>query len=111
MLKSHIVQMTATPSNVACGTHPGLHRCEEAAHRRADIVARYRQRDVRLDKAGLVAAIVTLAIEGEAMERLVADQLRHRVGQLDLAAGALFLRLQDAHHLGLKDVAARDHQV
>ena len=41
-----------------------------------------------MDEAGLVAAIVALAVEGEAVEGLAADQGGHAVGQLDLAAGA-----------------------
>ena len=86
-------------------------RLGEGADDRTDIVACKREREIGLDIARLVAAIVALAIEGKAVERLVADQLRHRVGQLDLAAGALFLPFEDAHDFGLEDVAARDHQV
>ncbi|PAV92452.1 hypothetical protein WR25_18433 [Diploscapter pachys] len=48
---------------------------------------------------------------GEAVERLLADQLRHGVGQLDLAPRTLFLALEDAHHFRLQNVAAGDHQV
>jgi hypothetical protein len=51
---------------------------------------------------------VALAFEGEAVEGLLADQLGHRVRELDLAARAGFLVGEDAHDLGLKDVAA-DH--
>jgi hypothetical protein len=59
--------------------------------------------------AGLVAAIITRAVKGHAVERLAADHPRHRIGQLDLAAGALFLPFEHAHHFGLEDVAA-DHR-
>ena len=54
-----------------------------------DVVAAERQREIGDDEAGLVAAIVALAVEGEAVEGLRADQGGHAVGQLDLAAGAL----------------------
>src|SRR3546814_18886272 len=64
----------------------------------------------RLDKAGLAAAIEPATIEGNRVERLAADHLRHRVGQLDLAARALFLRLQHAHHLGLEDIARSEER-
>ncbi|PAV92554.1 hypothetical protein WR25_08362 [Diploscapter pachys] len=77
---------------------------------RPDVVAYEREREVRLDVARLVPAIVARAIEGKAMERLLADQLRHGVGQLDLAPRTLFLALQDAHHFRLQDVAPGDHQ-
>ena len=43
----------------------------------ADILAPQRQRDIGDDEAGLVAAIVALAVEGEAVEGLAADQLGH----------------------------------
>src|SRR3546814_13701090 len=49
-----------------------------------------------LDIPRLVPAIVALAAEGEGVERLRADHPRHRVGQLDFADRALFLRFQDA---------------
>ena len=39
-----------------------------------DVVARQRQREIGDDEAGLVAAIVALAVEGEAVEGLAADQ-------------------------------------
>ena len=42
------------------------------------------------------------------MERLLADQLGHGVGQLDFAAGTRFLRLEHAHDLRLQNVAADD---
>ena len=61
-----------------------------------------------MHEAGLVAAIVALAIEGDAVEGLACRSARHRVGQLDLAAGAFRRASRIAHHLGLEDVAA-DH--
>jgi hypothetical protein len=70
------------------------------------VFALERERERRLDEAGLAAAIVTPPGKGDRVERLLADHPRHRVGQLDLAARALFLVLERAHDLGLQDVAA-----
>src|SRR3546814_4199007 len=70
-----------------------------------------RQCKVRLDIARLRSAVETPPVEGHAMEGLGADHRRHGVGELDLAARALFLGLQDLHHFGLEDVAARQDQV
>ena len=54
-----------------------------------------RQRDVGLEEAQLVAAVVAPAVEAQAMERLAADQPGHAVGELDLAAGAGLLLGRD----------------
>src|SRR3546814_5934093 len=70
-----------------------------------------RNRQIGLDIARLRPAVVTRAVEGDGVERLVADHRRHRVGELDFAAGALFLAFEHPHDFGLKDVAARDDQV
>ncbi len=45
------------------------------------------------------------------MEGLVADHLRHGIGQLDLAARPFALMFKHAHHLRLQDVAPGDDQV
>jgi len=47
----------------------------------------------------------------ETMESLLARQLEHAVGQLDLVAGAAFLVLEDVEDLGLQDISAVDEQV
>jgi hypothetical protein len=44
-----------------------------------DVAVGHQDRQIGLDVPGLVAAIIALAVEPEAVERLVADQLRHRV--------------------------------
>ena len=54
---------------------------------------------------------MALALEGVAVEALGADQPRHRVGELDLAARAFLMRIERAHHFGLEDVAAGQHQI
>ena len=51
------------------------------------------------------------AIEAEAVERLLADQLGHGIGKLDFAAGAGFLGIQHAHHVRLQNIAAGQHQI
>jgi hypothetical protein len=45
------------------------------------------------------------------VERLLADQLRHGVGELDLASRARLALIENAHHVGLEDVAADDREV
>ena len=55
----------------------------------AQIVALQRERQIGDDEAGLVAAIVADRVDVERVERLLADQCGHAVGQLDLAARAL----------------------
>ena len=52
----------------------------------AQVVAVQRDRQIGEHKPRLVAAIVTDRIDLQRVERLAADQLRHPVGQLDLAA-------------------------
>src|SRR3546814_4743789 len=61
------------------------------AHVAADIRTVERERERGFDETRLAAAIVPLAVERDGVERLLADHPRHRVGQLDLAAGALLL--------------------
>ena len=54
----------------------------------ADVLALQRQREIGDHVAGLVAAIVAGRVDRGRVERLLADQLGHRVRELDLAAGA-----------------------
>src|SRR3546814_2011729 len=79
---------------------------KEAAHRVAEIGPLQRQRDVRLEPAGLVAAVEAPSVEAQAVERLPADHPCHAVGELDLAARAAFLARQMLEDLGQQHVAA-----
>src|SRR5215813_264879 len=76
-----------------------------------DVGTRERVGDVRGEKADLGTAVIALAFELQAIERLLLGELDHRVGQLDLAAGATVLRRQDGEDFGLQDVAAGDDEV
>src|SRR5689334_24115134 len=64
--------------------------------------------DVGLDEAGLVAAIEAPAFEPVAVEPPAPAHLRHRIGQLDLAARARRLPVEMPEHVRLQDVAADD---
>ena len=63
---------------------------EEAAHGRPEVGAFQRERELRLQEPDLVAAVETIALVAQPMERHVADHLGHRVGELHLVAGAAF---------------------
>src|ERR1700730_15211144 len=84
-------------------------------HLRAQVVAQigagHAERDVGAQEARLRAAIVPLALELDAVEFLRFGELDHAIGELDLAAGAALLRLQDLEDLRLQDVAAGDRKV
>src|SRR6478609_4638362 len=84
---------------------------DKLPHRWSDVVALQGHRQVGDHEARCAPAIVALALEAVGMEGLLADQLGHRVGQLDLAARAFLLAVECAHHLRLEDVAAGKHQV
>src|SRR5215475_4497220 len=79
-----------------------------ALHLRAQAVAQigagHAVGDVGAKEAGFGAAIVALAFELDAVEFLRLRQPDHGVGELDLAAGAALLRLQDIEDLRLQDV-------
>src|SRR5215470_6856028 len=77
---------------------------------RPQVGARERIGHVGGEEADLGAAVEALAFELDAVERLLARKPAHGVGELDLAAGATLLLLQDAEDLGLQDVAAGDDQ-
>ena len=89
--------------------HPRSARKARTAGR--DVVVGEGESEIGDDEAGLVAAIVALAVEGEAVEGLAADQRGHAVGELDLAARAFAESAEDRHDLGLEDVAADHAQV
>src|SRR3546814_17491677 len=59
---------------------------QKGAHRRRDVRPRERERQRRGHEAALVAAIIALAGEGDAVERLLVDHPRQCVGELNLAA-------------------------
>src|ERR1700726_5250493 len=84
-------------------------------HHRAQVVtqisARHAEGDVGAEEAGLGAAIVALAFELDAVETLGFCQPNHRIGELDLAAGAALLGFQDLEDFRLQDVASGDRQV
>src|SRR5258708_31302786 len=71
----------------------------------AQIGARHGEGDVGAEETRLGAAIMPLALELDAVEGLRFRQADHRIGELDLAAGAALLRLQDFEDLRLQDVA------
>src|SRR5882724_1178977 len=76
-----------------------------------EIWARERVGEVGGQEADLGAAVEALAFELHAVERLLAREPAHGVGELDLAAGATLLLLQYVEDLWLQDVAARDDEV
>src|SRR5262245_15466791 len=81
------------------------------AQLRPQVGARRRISHVGGEKADLGAAVEALAVELEAIERLPLGELDHRVGELDLAAGASILRGENPEDLGLQDVAAGDDEI
>src|SRR6266702_8701285 len=77
----------------------------------AQVGAGHAEGDVGAQEARLRAAIVPLALELDAVELLRFGELDHAIGELDLAAGAALLRLQDLEDLRLQDVAAGDRKI
>src|ERR1700692_1141491 len=73
--------------------------------------ARHAEGDVGAEEAGLGAAIVALALELDAVETLGLCKTDHRIGELDLAAGAAALGFQDREDFRLQDVASGDRQI
>src|SRR5262249_45088029 len=80
-------------------------------HRRRDVAALERIRDVGGKKAPLRATIEAPAVEFEAIERLGLGELDHRIGELDLTARAAPLGGKNVEDLRLEDVAAGDDEV
>src|ERR1043165_8762919 len=74
------------------------------AQARRDILALQRVGHIRAKEADLRAAIVSPARVLVAVERRALGMRDHRVGELDLAAGAALLRLQDREEIRLQDV-------
>src|SRR5216684_3707029 len=83
---------------------------ELGPHRRRDVVALERVGDVGGEKADLGAAVEAAPLELQSVERLRLGELDHRVGELDLAAGAALLSGKDIEDFGLQDVAAGDDE-
>src|SRR5262245_54807742 len=68
-------------------------------------------RNVGGEEADLGAAVIAVALEPQAVERLPLGELDHRIGKLDLAAGAPVLRRQDVEDFRLQDIAAGNDEV
>src|SRR3546814_15915127 len=65
---------------------------------------------IGMQEADLVAAVITLAVEAQAVERPLADHLGQRVGQLHLAAGATLGIVEMMEHARLQDVARSEER-
>src|SRR5258707_12971279 len=77
----------------------------------AKVVARHGEGDVGAEETGFRTAIVPLALELDAVEALRFRKPDHRIGELDLAAGAPLLGFQDLEDFRLQDVAPGDRQI
>src|SRR3982750_305061 len=75
------------------------------AEGRRDVVARERIGDIGGEKSELRAAVERASLELERVARLRLEQPQDRISHLDLAAGALLLRLEQIKDLRLQDVA------
>src|SRR5882672_5795659 len=85
-----------------------LQLCAKAV---AQIGARHGEGDVGAQETRLRAAIMPLALEFDAVEALGLRHPYHRIGKLDLAAGAALQGLQDLEDFRLQDVAAGDRKI
>src|SRR5579864_9171794 len=85
-----------------------LHVREQAL---AHVGARQPEGDVGAQESGLRTAIMPLAFELDAVKTLRPRQSDHGVGELDLAARAALMPLQDLEDLRLQDVAPGDREV
>src|SRR5580658_9180581 len=83
---------------------------QEAAHRVRELRPFQGEGDLRFQISHFVAAIETFAFVAQTVERLIANQLRHAVGQLDLIAGATLQRFQMDDHFRHQNIAADDRQ-
>src|SRR4051794_12945523 len=81
------------------------------AQRGSEVVAGERVGGIGGEEAYLGAAVETLAVEFEAVERLRLGELDHGVRELYLATGAALLRRQDVENLRLQDVAPCDDEI
>src|SRR4029079_19431173 len=76
-----------------------------------EVGAGERVSDIGGEEADLGAALEGPSFVFHRKERLALEQLKHRVGDLDLAPRALFLRGENLEDLGLQDVAAENREV
>src|SRR5882724_8548562 len=97
------------------GRAPSSSLLQILPHHRAQVLtqigARHAEGDIGAEETGLGAAIVPLALEFDAIEALGFLKPDHRIGELDLAAGAVLQRFQDLENLRLQNVAPGDRQV
>src|SRR5258708_4036846 len=77
----------------------------------AQVRARHAEGDVGAQEAGLGAAVMPLALELDAVKTLGLGKSDHRIGELDLAAGAALLGLEDLENLRLQDVAPGNRKI
>src|ERR1043166_3615218 len=81
---------------------------EDGPERGRDIGPAQAHLDICLEESHLVAAIVAGAIGLPRVARHAADQPRHGIGELNLAAGAGLLSVELGENVGRQDVAADD---
>src|SRR5689334_13066033 len=96
------------PLKPAEGGNDLLQRLTEG---RTEVLAGKPVGDIGGKETHAIAAIIGLALEFEAEEAVLSHQLDHRVGQLDLAAGAGVLRGDAVEDLRLQDIAAGNDQI
>src|SRR6185312_12781179 len=102
----------APPSRMASLLTASAIFAEDLLDRLAHIRARQGEGDVGLQESHLVAAVKAPTVEAQAVEWLVAaHELRQRIGELDLVAGAAADTGEMLEHLGLQDIAADDAQI
>src|SRR5258707_10219490 len=85
-------------------------RLDLGTQRRGDVVALQRVGDIGGEKTDLAAAIEAAAFEFEPVERLLAGEPDHRIGDLDFTPGAAGHVGQKLEDLRLGNVAARDDE-
>src|SRR4029453_18740334 len=78
---------------------------------RAEVLAGKAVCDIGRKKAPPIAAIIGLALEFEAKEAVFGHELDHRIGKLDLTAGAGVLRGDAVEYLRLQDITAGNDQI
>src|SRR5512145_2574578 len=84
---------------------------QRLAEGRAEVVASQSIGDIGGEKPDPVAAIIGLAVEFEAEEAVLRHQLDHRVGQLNLAAGAGMLGGDPVEDLRLQNIATGNDEI
>src|SRR6266478_9552186 len=85
-------------------------RLDLGTQRRGDVVALQRVSDIGGQKTDLAAAIEAAAFEFEPVERLLAGEPDHRIGDLDFPPGAAGLVGENVEDLRLENVAAGDDE-